>query len=290
MARDVASSFARRSNRTVLMLALLLGALSAILALVYMNGRGGNGATGPTLPAVVAKGDIPARSRITIEMLEVRKLPKDIVSPQAFSDPAKLVNQVAIYPIARGEQVLSGKVTAPGNLAVPGREAAPTLPLSYTIPQGQRAMAVSVSEVSGAGGLVLPGDRVDIIGTFSVKVFGADGKDPLKSEELDKYLTFTVLQNVQVLAVAQDVAEVTREKSAEGQPLPAPSGKADPKAKTVTVAVTPEHALTLTKAQELGSLRLALRGVDDDKTLPLPTLTDVEFFPRDFPLPFGVRR
>src|SRR3990170_14937 len=208
MARDVASSFARRSNRTVLMLALLLGALSAILALVYMNGRGGNGATGPTLPAVVAKGDIPARARITVEMLEIRKLPKDLVSPQAFSDPAKLVNQVAIYPIARGEQVLSGKVTAPGNLAVPGREAAPTLPLSYTIPQGQRAMAVSVSEVSGAGGLVLPGDRVDIIGTFSVKVFGADGKDPLKSEELDKYLTFTVLQNVQVLAVAQDVADV----------------------------------------------------------------------------------
>ena len=289
MARDVANSFARRSNRTVLMLALLLGALSAILALVYMNGKGESGAGGPTLPAVVAKGDIPARARITVEMLEIRKLPKDLVSPQAFSDPAKLVNQVTLYPIARGEQVLSGKVTAPGNLAVPGREAAPTLPLSYTIPQGQRAMAVSVSEVSGAGGLVLPGDRVDIIGTFSVKVFGADGKDPLKSEELDKYLTFTVLQNVQVLAVAQDVADVAGEKSSAAQPAP-PSGKPDPKAKTVTVAVTPEHALTLTKAQELGSLRLALRGVDDDKTLPLPTLTDVEFFPRDFPLPFGVRR
>ncbi len=60
-----------------------------------------------------------------------------------------------------------------------------------------RAISINADQVLSAGGLVLPGDYVDIIGVFDVK--SAEGT------EEEAYLVRTVLQNVEVLAVAQTI-------------------------------------------------------------------------------------
>jgi hypothetical protein len=96
-----------------------------------------------------------------------------------------------------------------------------------------RAMSVPVDEVSDIAGFVLPHTRVDVLVSLS---------------EGDKSLSRIVLQNVEVLAVAQDIEQV------------------DDKPQTVhvvTVLVTPAQAERLTLASREGTLRLAMRNYDD---------------------------
>lgn len=296
MASNTARALGSRTNRNMLMLALLLGLLSAILAYVYLNNQKETVApaetTVVTKPVVVAKRDISARTIITADMLEVRQIAADAVHPNAFTNITTVVGQAARFPIAKGEQVLTNKVALSSVLAQEGgRGIDTTLPLSYVIPAGKRAMAIQVDPVVTAGGLILPGDFVDVIGVFDVEVFV--GGDPENRQMLNRYLVMTVLQNVEVLAVDQEVEEISLETpSAEGegegaaQRVALPQGEAQPKAVTVTLAVTPEQAQILAKAAEKGSLRLALRPFGEDGEISVPPLTDVEFLPPTFPLPF----
>lgn len=45
---------------------------------------------------------------------------------------------------------------------------------------------------------------------------------------------------------------------------------------TITVQVSPEETLELTRAMEAGTIRLALRSPFDDKVIKLPAKTDKE--------------
>lgn len=290
MAWNSARALSNRTNRNMLVLALLLGLLSALLSYIYLNSQ--KTVISPesavvTKPAVVAKKEIPARTIITPEMVEVRQIAEGAVHPDAFTSTGAVVGQATRFPIARGEQVLTNKVALSSVLAQEGgRPSGASMPLSYIIPSGKRAMSIKVDQIVAAGGLILPGDFVDVIGVFDVTVY--TGGDAKNSQDLKKYLTMTVLQNVEVLAVGQKVEEVSLEgegdKTTERVPLT--KGTAQPDAVTVTLAVSPQQAQTLAKAAEKGSLRLALRPFGDSTEVTVPPLTDVEFLPPTLPLPF----
>ena len=283
-----------RSNKAVLLLALFLGLVSAVLVYVYLSQAGGEetAASDTTKPAVVAAVDISARTRITADMVEVRSLAESAVHQDAFASTEQLVGMVTRLPIAAGEQILSSKVAATAR-EVPwagGEE----LPLSYVVPPGQRAVSVQVSEVTSAGGLILPGDFVDIIGVFDVTFYGIEEGNPTSKEEVEDYVAVTVLQDVQVLAVAQEVAEALPEgtdseatTSGTSQPvLPNPADP-NPEATNVTLAVTPEEAQKLTLAEEMGVLKISLRPVGDTEEPTVPAVTNPEILPPNLPNPFG---
>lgn len=103
---------------------------------------------------------------------------------------------------------------------------------------GMRAVSIIVSAESGAGGFVLPNDRIDVIQTRRIN---------------NSALSRTVLSNVRVLAVDQTFAQEKDTKTVIG--------------KTATVEVTPEQAETLTSAQGGGQLSLALRPLGDEEAL-----------------------
>jgi len=271
-----------------------LGLVSAVLVYVYLSQDGGDGraTAAVTKPAVVATEDISARTRITAEMVQVRSLAESAVHPEAFSSTDQLVGMVTRLPIAADEQILSSKVAAIAT-EVPwaGDE---ELPLSYVVPPGQRAVSVRVSEVTGAGGLILPGDFVDIIGIFDVVFYGIKEGDPTSQEEIEDYVAVTVLQNVQVLAVAQEVAESLPEGTDSddttdetSQPVLPNPGEPNPEATNVTLAVTPEEAQRLSLAEEMGVLKISLRPVGDTEEPTVPALTNPEILPTNLPNPFG---
>ena len=89
-------------------------------------------------------------------MVEVRRAAElDASVPSARARTDSVVGQVARYPINEGEQVLSSKLvdtTSTSNDA-----------LAYILEPGKRGMAITFDEVIGAGGLVLPGDHVDML-------------------------------------------------------------------------------------------------------------------------------
>ncbi|MBI2912684.1 MAG: Flp pilus assembly protein CpaB [Chloroflexi bacterium] len=228
------------SNRALLLLALVLGVVSAVLVGVFLSQAGGNGGgtvSGVTKPAVVASRDIPANTRITADMVTVKNLPEDAVLANVLTDSTQAVGKVTQVPLAAGEQVLPAKVTA---TAVALAQFGDNPPLSFLVPEGKRAFAIRLSDVASVGGLLRPGDYVDIILTRS-----APGV-----EEGFTFLTpgagCYVVQDVEVLAVGTQVKKTTTGAGSSG----VAAASTDVEATAATLAVTPDEAWWLAAAQQ----------------------------------------
>jgi pilus assembly protein CpaB len=253
---------ASRSSRAFLFLGLILAVVAAVLVFVAVNrggGEGGEAAPTSTKAVVVADKDIAARTELTGGMLSVKQVPADQALRGAFTDTEQVVGQVTRQDILEGEQLTATKVG-------PQTKAEREEGLSFVLPSGKRAFSVEVSEVSAVGGLLLPGDLVDVIGVFQKDDVGVDK-------------AVTLLQNIEVLAVAQESQESVPAPASEATATPESNGtgeeaastlgtrpedvKPNPKAKTVTLAVTPEQAQLLALTQARGDLALALRPYGD---------------------------
>lgn len=123
--------------------------------------------------------------------------------------------------------------------------------LAGTLESGKRAMSVAVTPESGAGGFVLPGDRVDVILSHDVtRSLPRQLQDFGSEAGVVKNAAETVLQDVRVLAADQTVA-----KTADGEAVVA---------KTATLEVSPYQAQVLALAATMGTLSLSLRSLDAD--------------------------
>ncbi|MGE5507740.1 MAG: Flp pilus assembly protein CpaB [Chitinophagales bacterium] len=220
-----------RNRRLLLLLALGSGLLTAVMVFFYtasVNKRASQPAF-KMVTVVVARTPIPARTSILPAMLDVKRLPEPAVLPNYVRSESEVVGAVTRDALVAGEPVLKDRLWPKGTQ--PG--------LTFAIPAGKRAVTVAVNEVVGVAGFIKPGDLVDVLGTFEKELLGAD-------------TTATVLQAVQVLAIAQKTKD---------------EGKDEAKVSTtVTLAVTLEEAQKLTLAEERGKLRLVLRpagGVAD---------------------------
>ena len=181
------------------------------------------------IPIVVAREDIPARTKVTSDMVTLMPYPKDLLTPGAVQDRKEVEGRVTLVRLKAKEQIRSSDLLGEGQ----------TPSLSYDIPEGMRAMAIGASEISAAGNAVKPGDHVDILATYS---------EPNTHQET----TRLVLQNVLVLAVNQ------AEQNTQG-----PTGAKS----SMTLAVKPEEAELLMAADRAGVLRVMLRAPSDKKTV-----------------------
>jgi pilus assembly protein CpaB len=227
------------SNRTLLIFALVLGLLCAILVGVYLSGQGGSDNTATTsvsVPVVVAIQDIPPLTVVTDTMLTVKNVPGDIAVLGAFTKPIDVVGQTAQVQITAGEQVLPSKVTSVVSAAnLYGNNA----PLSLLLPAGTRAFSIEVSQVASAGGLVRPGDHVDLISSTT----HATNSAAVQTEPT--VTSCYVLQDVPVLVVGATLAKPEADTNAATLAGTLP----DPVATVMTVAVTPLNAALLATAQ-----------------------------------------
>lgn len=244
---------------------LVLGVVAAVLVWGYMQQVQREAqakiATKPveTTAVVVAAQDIPPRTTITASMVQVQQLPVTAKHANAYTSIKDVEGKVTKLYITTGEQVISNK------FAVQREEAG----LTFIIPPGKRAVSVTTSEHIGAGGLILPGDLIDIIAIFDAKTLGKD---------MAEY----ILQRVEVLAVAQAVqGEVETEDkgpiqqageqiTAQPTPVPKTAPKPQPQAKTITLALTPEEVQRLVLAEARGDLRLVLRPAKEGTIVDLP--------------------
>jgi len=275
-----------KGNRGVLVVALFLGLLSAVLVFVYLSGSGGGGeetaSSGETKSVVVASQDITAGTRITEEMVRVKNVSADAVVPNALTTTEMAVGSVARFPITADEQILENRLAASGIEVAKGEK----LPLTYIVPEGMRAVGVNTKQVISAGGLVVPGDYVDIIFVAAVKT---DLSPPLDISHISQ----TVLQNIEVLAVQQTIEEVvpedtTSDGATDGQVsserVALNRADPEPEAVTVTLAVTPDQAEILAMADVIAQasdsdtcdIRLSLRQFGDSEQASVATMTDFE--------------
>jgi len=181
------------------------------------------------ISVVVAREDIPARTKITGDMVTMMSYPKDLLTPGVLQDRKDVEGRITLGRLKAKEQIQSSDLFAPGQ--------SPSI--SYDIPEGMRAISIGASEIGAAGGAVKPGDHVDILATYS---------EPTTHQET----TRPVLQNVLVLFVNQ--AETN------------PQGPTGAKS-SMTLAVKPEDAELLVAADRAGVLRVMLRSPSDKKVV-----------------------
>jgi pilus assembly protein CpaB len=177
----------------------------------------------------VAAHELPIGTKIAPSDIKLVRWSREDVPPGAYTDAAALMNQYTKTNIVQSEPIVADRLFS-------GDKNAGVLPL--LIPTGMRAVAVPVDEVSDIAGFVRPHARVDVL--ISVSAGGTS----------EKPFSKIVLQNVEVLAAAQEIENVQDKPEV---------------VKVVTLLVTPDEAERLSLASREGTLRLALRNYVDKK-------------------------
>ncbi|MBZ0166631.1 MAG: Flp pilus assembly protein CpaB, partial [Candidatus Omnitrophica bacterium] len=121
-------------------------------------------------------------------------------------------------------------------------------------PPGKRAITLLVDSLSAVGGLINPGDYVDILGELEIP-------HPQDPQERPIEITSVLFQNVQVMAVNANFKPVGSALVYQQQQKS--------RALNVTIAVDPEESGLITFAQKYGKLKLALRSPAEKETKAL---------------------
>ena len=127
--------------------------------------------------------------------------------------------------------------------------------LAVKTPPGKRAITAIIDKLFAVGGLVAPGDTVDIIVHLAVP---KNSQDPKQAD----LTTITLFQNVLILAVGTNFQ-------------PGSGYEAQQNATTIpiTFALNPQEAELISFAQQHGTLQLVLRSPSETQAYLLPAAT-----------------
>ena len=128
--------------------------------------------------------------------------------------------------------------------------------LAAVLRPGMRAATVGVDAVSGAAGLIWPGDRVDLILTQTLDEQGLSAGRRVLGE--------TVMTDLRVIAIDQQLVQGATPGATEGN---------NAANATVTVEATPAQVERIAVASRLGKLSLAVRP-GEDAPAPAPAQAD----------------
>jgi pilus assembly protein CpaB len=190
-----------------------------------------------TVEILVAKSDIGLGQAVKPEDLQWQTWPATTAGSNLINRAAKadaireIAGSIARAPFIAGEPIREQKLVRANGSGF----------MAAILPTGMRAISTEISPETGAGGFILPNDRVDVILSSREKNPDSKGADVVHSE--------IVLTNIRVLAIDQAPKEKEGINTLVG--------------KTVTLELKPEQAETLARARQSGTLALALRSITD---------------------------
>jgi pilus assembly protein CpaB len=243
----------KAARLVVLVVAVAAGGVAALLA-----GRGGDepppaapvqAVKMDTVDILVARGDINLGQAVSAQDLQWQQWPTQAASP-AFvrrSDKPDAVEQlsgaIARSPFVAGEPIREAKLIKANGSGY----------MAAVLDKGMRAVSTEISPETGAGGFILPNDRVDVI-------LSRRDREAEKNGATDTQVSETIFVNIRVLAIDQMLGEKDGQKVVIG--------------KTTTLELSPRQAETLALSRQLGTLSLALRSLADAGETTLPNDDD----------------
>src|SRR5215468_4171161 len=190
-----------------------------------------------TTDVLVAKSDIALGQSVSANDLQWQPWPTTAASPSFIRRTERpeaieqLSKAIARSPFVVGEPIREAKLVKANGSGF----------MAAILPAGMRAISTEVSAETGAGGFILPNDRVDVILTKKDRATEKGAPDIVNSE--------IILPNVRVLAIDQAPKEKEGTNTLVGR--------------TVTLELKPEQSETLARARQAGTLSLALRSIAD---------------------------
>jgi pilus assembly protein CpaB len=233
------------------MIVLGLALVAAVAAAFMVRGLiGGGTAPSQARPApppiamsevLVANANLQPGQKLAADQVRWQKWPASAVDSSFISSNGASIADVVKGTVVRSP-VLAGQPLT--NNALVHADAAGFM--AAILEPGMRAVSIAISTDSGAGGFILPNDRVDLLLTQKL-----EGTPP-------RVRVTTVLSDIRVLAVDQTFKQEKDTKTVLG--------------KTATLELTPAQAEIVARAAGIGTLQLSLRSLDDSvaQTGPAP--------------------
>lgn len=195
-----------------------------------------------TVPILIAAKDLAVGERLNGLSVEWREWPRGNVASSMITRKSKpnAIEEIegarARQPILVGEPIAERKIVTSksGNL------------MSALVPKGLRAVGIRISDRTGAGGFILPNDRVDIIANRKVELYERGNSD----EKTEVAFSRIIVTNVRVLAINRTIASDGIKSSL-------------PDLETAVVELTPLQAEIVMRSETQGELALALRSFEE---------------------------
>jgi pilus assembly protein CpaB len=201
----------------------------------------------PVKVVLVAAKGLPAGHFLKAEDFAWVSWPDDNIGPgymlQGVANTDALLGSVVRTGIAAGDPITDMHLVKRGEHGF----------LAAILTPGMRAITVPITAGAGLSGLVIPGDRIDIILSMSVPGASKDGPERKLSE--------TVMQDIRVLAVDQRLDDQASDAIM---------------ALATTLEVTPKQAEIVTLLGDVGKLSMTLRSVgsaENDSEPHAPSIT-----------------
>lgn len=216
-------------NLIILAVAAIIAGIGAVyLANKYISSRVAQAEAAirsryDLVKVVVPRRDLQAGMIIDYSNMAIRKIPESFVSPHAITPGtfSAVDGRQLARPVATGTPLLRSSVSIYSSGA-----------FSVRVQDGMRALTLPVDTVSSVGGLLAPGDNVDLLLTTQTR--------------RGKPVTVPLLTNVKILATGTNYIGPNHQTFRD-----------------VTVEVTPKSASRLLLAQRIGSISTTLRSPHD---------------------------
>lgn len=231
-----------RQSLLALGVALVLGLLAVYFANIFLssNQKQAELAAVGTTKVAVAAVQLDFGMPLTAEKVRFVSYPTNSLPVGVYTKIEELLpagkQRIALRPMQVNEPILASKISGEGNPSI-----------ASLLPDGKRAAAVRINDVSGVAGFVQPNDSVDVLVT---RTLGDD-----------REITDVLLQDVRVIAMDQNA------KKADGTPN---------LARTATLEVEPLDAQKLALGQQVGSLSLVMRKPGAEQNNPVVETVSLE--------------
>ena len=231
-----------RSRILILVIAAVAAGAAALLVRGLLGGgtEKSSASIAPIQPhmetseVLVAAKKLDAGSKLTVDSVRWQSWPKSAVDSSFMTqnnipDLQKAIDGVVVRaPVVEGEPLTATKMVRADGAGY----------MAAMLTPGMRAVSINLSTQTGAGGFILPNDRVDVILTLQIsdspRIFGSK----------------TILKSVRVLAIDQTYQQDGDQKTVKD-------------AKSATLEISPGQAELIERAQASGALSLSLRALGD---------------------------
>lgn len=192
----------RRKRRFAMILGLVLAIAAGGAAFMMGSQPSTNADPLPTRNVLIAAVDIPARTVIDASYLTLRALPDDPSNINAMADPQLVLGLTTGLTIYKGQVITpnfftTSSATQAFAIVRPGESFGPGSPY-------WRAVAIDLQDMNAVGGLLVPGQRVDLMASMFINVIdpnaAADAGAPITGGPVTGLSTKVLLTDLEILA------------------------------------------------------------------------------------------
>lgn len=250
------------SGKKLLIIAVVCGVLAAVLGWLYLKAKESQyrAAYRPVnqvmVSVIVPKIDIDKVQPLTRDNVAVMDVPREYLPSNAVmaSDWTSLENRVSTRALQKGAPITWDAIEEDG-----------VSRFSENVALGKRIKTVKVNKINSFDGMLRPGDRIDLLGTFDATDIGMQEQPNYSSEVI-----ITVLEDVEVQAAGREDAKGRKYETYYDRSTP---DGFNMNFSTLSLMLTPAQVARVELAEKAGELVAVLRHPKDNSSTVIGQVT-----------------